>query len=355
MRRHICPLDLADSLPALQFGEARVAKFPAKDLETRFDAPRLARVFPSQSLESVRLAQFHWLVVEEKVELVQEPELRAVPGLDFDMLKDFGEIDPHLGRFPTAVENALFFLILAPWEAYSTMPQVDWRAFRVPWIYTLDEDLFVFPGRPPSADSLSLEPWYVEDADGKSIELERPTVLQLSNSAQAGVASLTDTAWKDLQAARKTPLFQTPIVHFFVRAFLSDGMDEVMAHMTALEAAVGLESDQRSSRRQRPDPHLGLPARERIANRIAAAVGNAQARQEYLSLFDIRSAYIHGRAGLKPVSTDDRVLARRLARQVIQALVRLAKQTNRTREAELANLLDTGCKMTGTVSAKSSP
>jgi hypothetical protein len=33
--------------------------------------------------------------------------------------KDPGEIVPHGGRFPAAVERALFLLLLAPWEAWS--------------------------------------------------------------------------------------------------------------------------------------------------------------------------------------------------------------------------------------------
>lgn len=163
VRRHICPLDLADDLPPMTFGGARVAKFTAEELEKLFDAPRLARNFPALPFESKRLAQFHWLVVEEEVEVDPRPEARATPFMFVDMRRDFGEIEPHLGRFPPAVEGALFFLLLARWEEWSTMQEVDWRGFRIPWIYTLDEDLFVRPARPPSPDSLSLEPWMVED------------------------------------------------------------------------------------------------------------------------------------------------------------------------------------------------
>lgn len=32
LRRHLCPLDLADELPSLSFGNARVAEFSADDL-----------------------------------------------------------------------------------------------------------------------------------------------------------------------------------------------------------------------------------------------------------------------------------------------------------------------------------
>lgn len=41
IRRHICPLDLADDLPPMTFGNARVARFGANELEQLFDFPRL--------------------------------------------------------------------------------------------------------------------------------------------------------------------------------------------------------------------------------------------------------------------------------------------------------------------------
>jgi hypothetical protein len=110
-----------------------------------------------------------------------------------------------------------------------------------PCIYTVNDDLVVRPDPTPSVDSLTLEPWIVEDGSGQEIELERPTTLPLDGMAEVELARLTDNVWNELKKARATTLFETRIAHFLVRAFLADGMDEVMAHMTAIEAALGLE------------------------------------------------------------------------------------------------------------------
>jgi hypothetical protein len=125
VRRHICPLDLADDLPPMTFGRARVAQFTAEELEKLFDVPRLARNFPASPLESKRLAQFHWLVVEEEFEVDPRPDARAAPFMFTDMRRDFGEIEPHVGRFPPAVEGALLFLLLARWEEWSTKQEIE--------------------------------------------------------------------------------------------------------------------------------------------------------------------------------------------------------------------------------------
>ncbi len=342
VRRHICPLDLADDLPPMTFGRARLAQFTAEELEALFDAPRLLRNFPALPLESKRLAQFHWLVVEEEIVLDPRPEARATPFMFIDMRRDFGEIEPYLGRFPQAVEGALFFLLLARWEEWSTLQEVDWRGFRVPWIYTVDEDLFVRRARPPSADSLTLEPWFVEDKWGEEVELERPSTLRLHDNAKTELQLFNDAAWTKVQAARATPLVETPVMHFLVRAFLADGIDEVMAHMTAIEAALGLEMDHKRKLRPKPDPHPRLSATKRVAARIGAALTDPEAVQDYKDLFELRSGFVHGRAGLQNISTQQRVLARNLARRVACALVALAAHPARPRADVLADLLDQG-------------
>lgn len=341
LRRHLCPLDLADQLPVMNFGSARVAQFSADELTDLFDAPRLARNFHSQSFEAKRLAQFHWLVVEEEIELDPRARMSLFGHMTFD--RDFGEIDPHLGRFPPAVERALFFLLLAPWERWSTMQEVDWRGFRVPWIHTVDDDLFVRPSPPPSADSLTLEPWIVQDNWGEDVELERPTALRLDDDAQSELARFTDSAWRELETARASTLFETPVAHFLVRGFLADGMDEVMAHMTAIEAAVGLEMDHKKWLRPKPDPHKKVSsATERVAARVAAVLKDGSSVQAYKDLFELRSTFVHGRAGLQKVSTAQRVMARSLARGVARGLVDVALQGAQPRTDALSNLLDHG-------------
>jgi hypothetical protein len=343
LRRHLCPLDLAGELPVMNFGSARVAQFSADELTDLFDAPRLARNFHNQPFEARRLAQFYWLVVEEEIELDTRPEARDAPFMYMTFDRDFSEIDPHLGRFPPAVEAALFFLLLAPWERWSTMQEVDWRGFRVPWIHTVDDDLFIRPSPPPSADSLTLEPWIVQDAWGDDVELERPTALRLDDDAQSGLALFTDSAWRQLETARATALFGTPIAHFLVRGFLADGMDEVMAHMTAIEAALGLEMDHKKWLRPKPDPHYKVSsATERVAARVAAVLSDRASLQAYKDLFELRSSFVHGRGGLQKVSTAQRVKARSLARAVARGLVDVAIQGARSRADVMSELLNRG-------------
>lgn len=340
-RRYICPLDMADDLPAFHFGNAKMAKFTAAELEVLFDATRLWRCFPDARLDAQGLSQFHWLVIEEDISVLGESGNRQFSWLDLRLDEDSGEIVPHGGRFPAAVERALFVLLMAPWEEWSVMAEVDWRGFRVPWIYILDDDLCAFPTPPPAPERLSWEPHFYQVDHDELVESERPSWLRISATA-GDVRQALDSCWARLQEPNtlESDLFSTPVEHFLVRAFLSDGIDEVMAHLIVVEAAFGTEADHKSKLRLASDRH-NESATRRVAARLSVAIGKSGAAKEYLDLYDMRCTYVHGRHESRIISTKQRVLARRLAREAANALVDLTR-TSQPRECILLDLLNRG-------------
>jgi hypothetical protein len=341
-RVHLAPLDLAEGFPPLAFGPARIERFSPDELRALIDTTRLKRVLQGIDFDADRLSQFHWLVVEENVTLDKEPEARAVPALFMDLRQDFGRIEPHKGRFPSVLEGALFFLLLAPWESWSTMTEVDWRGFRVPWVHTVDSDIFVRPSSPPSADTLSWEDCVYEDGYGGTLEAERPLELRLCDEAKAELTDWNQHRWTIVERAKRTVLFETPITHFLVRAFLAEGVDEFLAHITTMEAALGLRADYQKDFRIAPDRHKKMRATDKMRGRVAGLLGDGRYANQYETLFDVRSAFLHGRA-MAAISTNERILARSLARQVVEALI-LATQTGPvpSREDFLDGLLDRG-------------
>ena len=344
-RVHLAPLDLAADLPPLAFGQARVCRLSAEELRGVIDASRLMRLYPRQDFDAERFAEFHWLIVEEVVVLEQEPEERSVPVLFMDLSQDLGRIEPHKGRFPTALEEALFFLLLAPWESWSTMQEVDWRGFRVPWVYTIDSDIFVRPSSPPSPDTLSWEDRVYDDGYGGTYEEERPVELHLEEDAKTELTVWDQSRWATVEQAKQSVLFETPIPHFLVRAFLAEGVDEFLAHITTIEAALGLRADYQKNFRIAPDRHKGMRATNRMRGRVAGLLGDRRFADQYEQLFNVRSAFLHGRA-MTAISTKERVMARSLARQVVEALIlaTLAGPIG-SREDFLDGLLDRGAPL----------
>src|SRR5271167_6914 len=126
-------------------------------------------------------------------------------------------------------------MLLVPWEDWVDTPKGWWRPFEVPWVYAIDNDLFVRPSPPPSADTLS--GFYMLEDNGEEVFVD-PDRVRLTDGQAAILKCLTDTRWDDLARAQQSPLFETSVKHFFVKAFLERPLDEFLAHLTTIEAAL---------------------------------------------------------------------------------------------------------------------
>jgi hypothetical protein len=264
---------------------------------------------PSWSFDSERFSRINWLVVRQTVTLEADVGKRAWPFLFETFNRDFFKIEPHQERYPAKVEQALFALLLAPWEDWTEHRDLNWRGFSVPWVHTVDEDLFVSRHRLPSSQTLSFEPDFYE-VDGETIELERRVRYPLGEAA-AGVVGLIDNVLAvRVEEAMASPLFTTPITHFLVRAFAADGIDEFMGHLTMLEAGLGQHEHQSTAS---------------VKARLAGLLQDSAAAATYGELFELRSQFVHGRS-MAAISGEDRCRARSLARRTAMALVEHASR-----------------------------
>lgn len=336
-RVYLCPLDRADDLPELKFGPNRIARLTGAELEELVDLPRLRRINATWTFDAKLLSKFTWLVIEQTYPLDRTPAERAILLLSECSGRDWGEIEPHRLRFlravkdASAVEDALFAMLLAPWEDWVDTPAGWWRPFEVPWVYEVDDDLFRRPPAPPSADALSWD--YMLDESGEEIFVE-PDRVPLN---EANVSEwLNDARWADLAHAQETPLFETPIKHFFVKAFIEDPLGEFLAHLTTIEAALGLKSDY--PRKGQPRPPKA--ATKLMADRVSALLGADGKGKAYCRLFNLRSTFLHGRKMDAPIPGAERLMARRLARKVVGKLVKaaLTDPPPQSREAYLHGL-----------------
>jgi hypothetical protein len=344
-RLHLCPLDLASDLPAISFGPNQVRRFSAAELEELFDVQAIYRANKDWSLDSARFSQFNWLVAEEQVKHDDNgPEGRRLPGLFVNLGQDFGRIEPHQTGLPSAVEAALFGLLTIPWERIGGLREMEWRGFGIPWVYTLDSDVFARRVPPPSPDSLSWEPAWHIDVYGDEHEYERPITYPLDDGSDDEITWLNDSAWSDIVSARETALFARPVAHFFVRGFRTDGIDEFLGHISTIEAALGLPLDH-DPRARRRIGGKNPGATHRVALRISGLLKDVSFGKAYSKLFGLRSDFLHGKS-MADISGDDRRSARALAREVVCALIGIASaDPTVNREQLLDGLLDSGIQL----------
>lgn len=344
-RRHLCPLDLASDLPALAFGPNQVRTFSSSELEDLFDVQGLRRVNRQWSVDTKRFAEFTWLVVDEDVspETVA-PGQRRLPSMFSAIDRDFGRIEPYHTGLPVSVEDALFGLLVLPWEEIVDYLEMDWRGFQIPWVYTVDFDVFARRSPVPSPDSLAWEPATQFDADGNEYEYERPISYPLHPGSEDKLAFANDATWQDIKAARKTVLFARPVAHFFIRGFQTSGIDEFLAHISAVESALGQPQDHHAQSRKRIDGK-SPGATYRVTQRISGLLGDKTFGETYSRLFKLRSDFLHGKA-MAAISGRDRTSARLLARKIVCELIGVAvNSTTIDREQLLDDLLEKGAQL----------
>jgi hypothetical protein len=78
-------------------------------------------------------------------------------------------------------------------------------------------------------------------------------------------------------------------------------------------------------------------------SQLWTATGSKTAGDGFNRLFNLRSAFLHGRT-MSPISSEERILARRLARETAVALIEaaLARPASSARDAYLDELTYTG-------------
>lgn len=337
-RRHLCPLDGADGLPAWSFGPNRVVRFSPTELDSIVGPARLLRYNPRWSFDTQAFAQVQWLVIDEDVALDPNPSVRAAPLLGSIIGEGDGRINPHAARLPTAVEDALFAILLRPWEEVVEYSKFDWRPFRVPWIYSVDDDIFASPAAPPDPTTLRWTEVPLNGPDGDLVEVERPDVWPLNKEALVEWPPLDDAEWDRIRSAMKSSLLARPVSHFLTRAFYADGIDELLAHITAIEAALALPRDH--DRRSRPKLANGTDAgsTHRLAVRIGNLLQSEAAGDEFRALYRARSDFLHG-AAMQDIPAAQRRGARQLAQRVSAALIlHAADEAHVDREPFLASL-----------------
>jgi hypothetical protein len=337
-RIHLCPLDGADALPRWRFGTNRITKMTASELDAAASSARLLRHHDRWVFDSRAFAQVQWLVVDEDVTLDPAPSVRAVPLLGSVIGEIDGRIKPHAARLPTAVEEALFALLLRPWEDVVEYSKFDWRPFRVPWIYSVDDDIFASPAAPPDPTTLRWTEVNLSGPDGDVVDVERPDVWPLDTKALVDWPPLDDAAWDRIRVALKSSLLARPVSHFLTRAFYAEGIDEFLAHITAIEAALALPRDHDARSRPKLTNGASQGATHRLAVRIGNLLQSETAGDEFRALYRGRSNFLHG-ATMQDIPAAQRLGARRLARRVSAALSRhAADDAHLDRELFLASL-----------------
>ena len=288
-RTYLVPLDrlsLEDrssgsrhEVTSIRFGPNEIVRLHRDELARRVPIDALARFGARYRFPIAELDGFCWLATSH-TEPAGALERRTWLNVLSTALADVDTVGLFRSTFPTPVENALFVLLLL---LVKDPRETPWQPFRVPWIFSVTDDLFSDPFPPPDAAVLSRR----IDGD-EHHQFEAPDESEVFEFGDRRRESL-QRRWNDLETMlERTDTdeanFHPLTSHFFVKALSEHGVDEILANLSCLEATLQLK---------------GKRGRTALKQRYVHLVRHDEAIQWLNEAYRLRDDYLHSLADPK--------------------------------------------------------
>ena len=301
--RYLAPLDLVRfDEDSMDFGAFEVRRFSLEELEGILQS-RLREAFWPGSVVDVNRLQHYWcLCVEERVEAPARGKVRADLGA---LPRPVIEYSGHA----KSVEQALQLLALFDWQL--DWSESEWAGFQVPFVLRLNDSLIDSPSRTPDTSKLSsMQP--VWDSSGQAIGDEPTTWFSLEGQKtllfKRFVREMVSLVGS-LQTHQHGWRFFEVAMGFFLKAFFSQRLEQLLWHIITLEALLG---------------EAGPRATKRLSRRVAAILEHDGKKREDVKrlfgvLYNFRSRLVHGDPWERTACSRDMPMAeaRHLARRVL--------------------------------------
>lgn len=299
---------------SMDFGSFQVRRFSSNELEVMLQN-RVNRVFYTwATVDTPQLCNYWFVCVTAKVPIQKL-------GYIYFSGEALSRVKMEYSRHPKVITDALQTLALFDWQASwwensSHNPQqhedleIGWLGFEIPFVLETDDNWLGSPRGTPDLSRLHTEP-LTNSATGDVSEEEVPTTYihfderetdLFQTSVQDGEKLLTN-----LRVQQHPWGFIDVALGYFIKAFFTEGHEQLLWHITTLEALVG---------------EKGEGITKRLAGRIALILGKTEnerkkLRKEFNELYEFRSALVHGKQSENRVYIGHLRNARDLARRTL--------------------------------------
>lgn len=296
--RYLAPIEFVGfAKEELDCGAFQIRRFSLSELD-RILQTDVNRVFyPAATADTTRLCAYWFLVAEEST---------AARALTEEVFIDLTEVGRVLWSYhppPSSIAKPLRALSLFDWQQATTrhgeVPG-GWVRFGLPIVFRVDDALLAAPHRMPDCSVLKGESVYDLEREAVYADLDDGATLHLEEFCRRIAAKLVDYR-------EKHPWYFFEIaMMYFVRAFQTDDLEQMLWHTIALEALLG------GSR--------GGAVLEPLRRRLSLILGETRAEQEQIrkrfkKLYQLRCDLVHGNRMLKSLEStylaELRVFARR--------------------------------------------
>lgn len=310
----------------LQFPTFTIQKFSKERLDSLFDVALNKLHFPWAVIDTATLSDYWFVVVKE-----QKP-IRSLSEIEVD-LGSIGKVDTKYSPFPVPVlERAFQRLALFDWQPDygrdkkpGSRPEWQgWLGFDIPFVIRLSDNLLRAPARAPALSELKTETLFdpitneeLGERPARYINLDTEETHYLVRFIKE-----TDRLLKNLESEQEVWSFLVRALGFQVKGFFTKELEQLLWHITVLEALFGED----------------IPGvTKRLARRIATVTGRSEAeskriKKRFEELYQFRSRLVHGNEFKKQIWAGHLRDARDMARQSLLWFINLANKaiaTNR--------------------------
>jgi Apea-like HEPN len=286
--RYLAPIDAIDfGITHLDLGDFSIRKFSVEEIDDLFENDSRKVFYPASIVQSKNLADYWCLDVT-----IRTPRPSLDSSLDWDFSPSFQK---EISSFPKPIENALKRLVLFDWQSIQTIgqssndpkaqwePGKGWCRFYIPAVLSMTDDLFSSPGSSVAIPPIDQE---LRDVDDNGEEIWVPSYLDLSDDERmdltAFVARLNELIPR--LTSQKKWLFLDVALGFIVKAFFSEGLEQLLWHIAVVESLLGENKE-------------GL--NNLLARRVACITGKTRKQrptimETFKELYSFRSNLVHG-------------------------------------------------------------
>lgn len=282
-RTHLAPLDRLDlenptqhphePVKSVRFGPNEIALLSSAALGQRVRHDALKRFGHWHQFPTEKLDDFYWLVVSKREEAGPIWE-RTWLGILHKTWDEIGQVPVFEPTYPAPIEDALFVLLLS---LVKDSKEAPWAPFAVPWVYSFTDDPFTDAPRAPDPSALT---WTPIGHPGEEFEVpDRSESFEINHQNLEAL----ERRWQKLQAAlaradTEQANFHPLTKHFFVKALAEEGIDEIVANISCIEATLMLK---------------GPKGREKMEKRYKRLLGNDEAFKWLKRGYVLRDEYLH--------------------------------------------------------------
>ena len=294
-----------------------IKKFTKAELDQLFETSLCEAFYPWAVVDTAILCDYLFIVMTEQRPISPLGRINA-------NLAEIGKVRARYSPFP-AIERALQTLALVDWQPDWTRNDdkkgraewKGWLGFRIPFLLRHSDNLLDRPALAPNLSTLDREPyfnpWTGEEEGEKPAHYIsfRPDESELFINKIRNI----DHLLVSVEPAMEAWPFVGRAFGFLVKGFFSSGLEQLLWHMTTLEALFG--EDQRG-------------VTKRLKSRIGSVLANTasertELEKQFGKLYNFRSRLVHGDEFGKQVWAGHLKDARDMARRCLLWFLHLAQ------------------------------